>query len=56
MIINLRRKYYQFTPEASTGTAILPGGVSFQSQELSWDVRRPQNTESTTYDTSVLDY
>ena len=56
MIINLRRRFYQYTPGDGTGTVILPGGVSFQSQELSWDAQRPRDLESITFDASLLDY
>ena len=56
MIINLRRKCYQYTPGDGAGAFVLPGGVSFQSQELSWDARRPQTLNSATFDTSVLNY
>ena len=56
MVINLRLKFYQYTPGDGAGTFILPGGVSFQSQELSWDARRPTDLNSTIVDTSILDF
>lgn len=35
MIINLRRASCQYTPGIGAGTAIIPGDVNYQSQNLS---------------------
>lgn len=56
MITNLRRKYYKYTPGVGTEADILPGGVSFQSQDLSWNAQFPGSSDSITIDASVLDY
>lgn len=56
MMINLRRKYYRYIPVVGTRTAILPAGVSFQSQELSWNAELPQEPGQTTIDTSIMNY
>lgn len=56
MIINLRQEYHQHASAYTLGTIILPGGISFQSEELSWNAERPEDTDSITIDASVLDY
>lgn len=57
MVINLRREHCQYRPGVGTGTVVLPGGVSFQSQELPpLDAPRPQDLDSATFDTSVSEY
>lgn len=55
-VYKIEYRFLRCIPGVGTGTVILPAGVSFQSQELSWNAELPRDLGSTTIDMSIMNY